>query len=43
METITIPREEYEHLKKVESLDLELVEDIAHGIKDILMGKIKEV
>ena len=42
-ETIIIPREEYERLKKKEEIDTELLEDIAHGIKDILTGKIKEV
>ncbi len=43
METVTISREEYEHLKKVEMVDTELMEDIAQGIKSILAGKIKEV
>ena len=42
-ETITIPKEEYNRLKKKEELDTELLEDIAHGIKDVLTGKIKEV
>lgn len=43
MGMITISKEEYEHLKKIEELDRELLEDIAHGIKDILSGKVKEV
>lgn len=43
METITISRAEYEHLKKVELVDTELMADIAQGIKSILAGKIKEV
>lgn len=42
-ETVTIPRKEYERLKKMEDVDKELLEDIAHGIKDVLNGKIKEV
>ena len=42
-ETVTIPKEEYNRLKKKEELDTELLEDIAHGIKDVLAGKIKEV
>ena len=42
-ETVTIPKEEYEKLKKKEEVDTELLEDIAHGIKDVLTGKIKEV
>ena len=43
VETITIPKEEYNRLKKKEDIDTELLEDIAHGIKDVLTGKIKEV
>ena len=42
-ETITIPKEEYARLKKKEEIDTELLEDIAHGIKDVLTGKIKEI
>ncbi len=42
-ETVTIPKEEYNKLKKKEEVDTELLEDIAHGIKDVLAGKIKEV
>lgn len=43
METITIPKEEYKRLKKIEQADEELLKDIALGIKDILEGKIKEI
>ncbi len=42
-EMITIPKEEYVKLKKIEKADNELLEDIAHGINDILQGKIKEI
>ncbi len=42
-ETITIKKEEYEKLKRIEEVDYELLEDIAKGIKDILQGKVKEV
>ena len=42
-ETITITKEEYAKLKKIEEIDYELIEDIAKGIKDILQGKIKEI
>ena len=42
-DTVTIPRKEYEKLKKYEKVDKELLKDIAMGIKDILDGKIKEV
>ena len=41
--TVTIPKEEYERLKKIEKLDKEVLEDIVRGIKDILSGKVKEV
>ncbi len=43
MKTITIPKEEYNKLKKFEKVDQELLQDIARGIKDILKGKVKEV
>jgi len=43
MDTVTISREEYDHLKKVELVDTELMEDITLGIKSILAGEIKEV
>ena len=43
METVTIPKKEYDELKKTAQVDTELLKDIAHGIKDILAGKIKEV
>ena len=42
-ETITIPKKEYEKLKKIEEVDKELLEDIAHGIKDVLTGRVKEI
>ena len=43
MKTVTIPKVEYERLKKMEKLDRELLEDISKGIKDILSGRVKEV
>jgi len=43
MKTVTISKEEYDRLKKIEKIDRELISDIAHGIKDILSGKVKEV
>ena len=43
MKTVTIPKVEYERLKKIEKVDRELLEDISKGIKDILSGKVKEV
>lgn len=41
--TITISREEYKKLKKIERVDQELLQDIARGIKDILDGKVEEI
>lgn len=43
METITIPKEEYQKLKKLQEVDIDLLHDIASGIKDILTGNIKEI
>ena len=43
MKTVTIPKMEYERLKKIEKIDRELLEDISKGIKDILSGRVKEV
>jgi len=42
-ETITIPKEEYQKLKKKEKVDTELLKDLSMGIKDILDGKVKEI
>ena len=42
-ETVTIQKEEYAKLKKLEKVDAELINEIAQGIKDIIAGKIKEV
>lgn len=40
---VTISKDEYKRLKKIEKMDKELLEDISRGIKDILSGKVKEV
>ncbi len=42
-QTITIPVDEYEELKKYKEVDKELLKDIAEGIKDILEGRIEEI
>ena len=42
-EIVTISKEEYDRLKRKEEVDTDLLEDIAHGIKDVLTGKIKEI
>lgn len=43
MENVTIPKSEYERLKKIEKIDRELLEDIARGIKDVVSGRVREV
>ena len=43
MRMVTITEEEYNKLKKFETVDQELLKDIATGIKDILSGKVREV
>lgn len=43
MKTITIAKKEYNELIKLRKLDYELLDDIAHGVKDILSNKIKEI
>lgn len=42
METVTIPRQEYEHLKQESEVDFELVEKIRRGLEDIKEGRIRE-
>ena len=42
-EMISVPKEEYDRLKKTEKIDQELLTDIAKGIRDIVIGKVKEV
>ena len=42
METITIPKKEYEKLKKESEVDQELVRKIKKSLEDIKQGKIKE-
>ena len=43
METVTIPKEEYLRLKKLEQVDWELVKKIKKGLEDIKAGRIKRV
>ena len=40
-ETITIPKEEYEKLKNLEEIDMELLSDLVQGLKDIKEGRVK--
>jgi|TARA_B100001971_G_C17667255_1_gene275743 PHD/YefM family antitoxin component YafN of YafNO toxin-antitoxin module len=40
-ETVTIPKEEYESLKKKAELDEELLVSLVKGLEDIKAGRIK--
>mgnify|MGYP001580169361 CR=1 FL=1 len=42
METITIPKVEYERLKKEAEIDVELVNKIKKSLEDIKHGRVKE-
>ncbi len=43
METVTIPKQEYEELKKKVEIDEGLLHDLIQGLKDIKEGRIKRV
>lgn len=43
MDTVTIPREEYEHLKKLEKVDWELVGKFKRSLDDVKAGRVKRV
>ena len=42
-ETVTIPRIEYERLKKLEELDFELIRQFANSLEDLKKGKFKRL
>ena len=42
-ETVTIPKEEYQELKRKVNIDEELLRDLIQGLKDIKEGRIKLV
>ena len=43
METVTIPREEYEYYKRLEQIAQEdLIHSIRRGLKDAVEGNIRE-
>ncbi len=42
METITIPKEEYERLKRKAQVDMDLVNKIKRSLEDIKHGRVKE-
>ena len=43
METVTIPREEYERLKKLEKVDHELISQLVESLEDAKRGRIRRV
>ena len=43
MEIVTIPKEEYKRLKKLEKVDWELVESFKKSLEDLRHGRIKRV
>ncbi len=42
-ETVTIPREEYERLKKLEKVDHELIQQLTESLEDAKNGRIRRV
>ena len=42
-ETITIPKEEYERLKKLEQLDFDLIRQFANSFDDLKQGRFKRL
>ena len=43
METVTIPKEEYEKLKKLEELDYNLMQQFASSLEDLKEGRFKKL
>ncbi len=42
-ETITIPIEEYQKLKKLEELDFDLIKQFANSLEDLKKGRFKKL
>ena len=40
---VTIPKEEYERLKKLEKVDFELVKQFKESLDDLKAGKVRQV
>ncbi len=40
METVTIPKKEYEKLKRLEQLDFDLIRQFANSLEDLKEGKV---
>ncbi|MEK6873898.1 MAG: hypothetical protein AABW91_03560 [Nanoarchaeota archaeon] len=43
METVTIPKEEYEKLKREANIDVDLLKQFLESFKDIKEGRIRRV
>ena len=43
METITIPKGEYDRLKKLEDLDFDLIRQFASSLEDLKKGRFKRL
>ena len=43
METVTIPKEEYKRLKKLEEIDFELIAQFKNSLNDFKTGKFKRL
>ncbi len=43
METITISKTEYKHLKELEKLDFDLIRQFANSLEDLKKGRFKRV
>ncbi len=42
-ETVTIPMEEYVHLKKLEELDFKLIQQFSSSLEDLRHGRFKRL
>ncbi len=43
METVTIPKAEYEHLKRLERLDFDLIRQFSSSLHDLKEGRFKKL
>ncbi len=43
METVTIPKKEYEKLKKLEELDFNLISQFSSSLEDLKKGQFKRL
>ncbi len=43
METITIPKKEYENLKKQAKIDLDFLQELMNSFRDIKEGRVRRV